>query len=113
MPSRILLLHRRTLVDVVGSTEDSIHLFEANLLGLWYEEPDESSEQNVDSCEHLEGVESFVLQEEREKLLHDAVYDVLALRAHADGLGADVHGEDLGGEDPYCGAPGWLVCSVH
>jgi hypothetical protein len=29
----------------------------------------------------------------------------LCLRAHADGLGADVHREDLGGVNPYSGAP--------
>ena len=48
-------------------------------------------------------------QEGGEELLNNGVGNVLHLRAHADSLGAHVHGEHLGGPDPGSGAPGGLV----
>lgn len=48
-------------------------------------------------------------QEKREELVDDQVGDVLGLRSHADGLGTNVHGEDLSGPDPDGGTPGRLV----
>lgn len=50
-----------------------------------------------------------VLQKLGKELLKDGVGHVLHLRAHANGLGAHVHGKDLGGPDPGGGAPAGLV----
>ena len=101
----VVLLELSTTVNVVRSTKHSIHLLKTDLLSFRYKEPDEGSQQDVDTSKHIEGVESLVLEEEREELLDDRVGDVLGLRAHADGLGADVHGEDFGGVDPDGGTP--------
>lgn len=73
------------------------------------EEPDECSQHEIYGGEEPEGVEAFALEEGREELLEDGVGHVLHLRGHADGLGADVHAEDLGGPDPGGSAPGGLV----
>jgi hypothetical protein len=34
-------------------------------------------------------------EEKREELIQNHICNVLPLRAHADGLGADIHGEDF------------------
>lgn len=101
-----------TLLDVVISAEQSVDLLEHDLAGLRDAEVDEHSQQEVDAGEHVEGVEAALVQEGGEELLDDGVGDVLGLRGHADGLGADVHGEDFGCPDPYCCTPRWLVWKV-
>ena len=101
----MFLLQLGTTLDMVGAAKHGIHFLERNLLSLGDKEPDENRQSDVDTGEHVESIEPLVLQEEREKLLDDGVGHVLGLRAHADGLGAHVHGEDLGCVDPHCSAP--------
>lgn len=99
-----------TLLDMVGAAEQHVGLLERDLLGFGHEEPDEGSEHATDACEHVEGVKATVVEEGREKLLHDGVGDVLRLRGHADSLRAHIHGEDFGGPDPGRCTPRWFVC---
>lgn len=87
---RVFLLNSSALNDVVGATKDGIHLFEADLLGLRYEEPHEGSQEDVDTSEHVEDVKPTVLEEDGEELLDNGVDDILGLGAHADSLSTDV-----------------------
>jgi hypothetical protein len=50
-----------------------------------------------------------VVKEDGEELLEDGVGDVLGLRSHTNGLGANVHGENLGRPNPHSGTPRWFV----
>ena len=99
-----------TLLDMVGAAKQHVGLLERDLPGLGHEEPDEDSEHAADACEHVEGVKATVVEEGREKLLHDGVGDVLRLRGHADSLRAHIHGEDFGGPDPGRCTPRRFVC---
>lgn len=101
--------HLRALLGVVGAAEQLVHLLERDLLGLGDEEVDKDAEDDVHGHEEEEAVEPLVGEEGGEELLEDCVCDVLHLGAHADGLGADVDGEDFGGPHPGCCAPCWLV----
>lgn len=94
---------------MIASSEQHVNLLEFDLPGLGYEKVDEDGEEDVDTGEHVKCVEAALGKEGREELLHNGIGDVLRLRSHADGLGADVHGEDLGGPDPGSGAPRRLV----
>lgn len=98
-----------TLFNMITASKQRINLLETNLFRLGDKEPHKGSEQEVDARKHVKGVEAAVLEKGGEELLDDAVGDVLGLRGHADGLGADVHGEDFAGPDPGRGAPGWFV----
>lgn len=100
------------LCDVVGTTEESINLLEGDLLSLRDEEEDKDRQQEVDTRKEVEGVEPIVVKEDGEELLEDGVGDVLGLRGHTDGLGANVHGENLGRPDPDGCTPRWLVCEI-
>lgn len=105
MPHRVLVFNRCTLDNVIRSTKHGIHLLEGHLLCLRHEEPDKPRKQKVDPCKHVESVEAVVLEENGKELLDNRVDNILGLRAHADGLRADVHGEDFGGKDPDGGTP--------
>lgn len=104
-----VLAHHSTSLNVACTTEELIHLLERDALCLRDEEEDVADEQAVYTREHVEGVETTVLEEEREKLLHDSVGNVLRLPSHAHALGPHVEREDLGAPDPGDGAPRWLV----
>ena len=62
-----------TLVYVVGTTEQVIHLFQHDALGLGDEEVDEDRKQDVDAGEHVEGVETTFLRDK----LDDAICEGL------------------------------------
>lgn len=98
-----------SLLDVVGAAKEHINLLQRNLLRLGDEEVHEHAQDHVHSHEEEEALEALVGEEGGEELLENGVGDVLHLRAHADGLGADVDGEDLGGVHPRGRAPGRLV----
>ena len=83
--------HLCSLVDVVDAAEQDVDLLERDLLGLGDEEPDEDKEDNVHAHEEEEALETDVVEESREELVEDGIGDVLRLRAHTHGLGADVH----------------------
>lgn len=104
-----VLAHHSTALNVACATEELVHFLEWDALCLRDEEEDVADEQAVDAREHVEGVETTVLEEEREKLLHDGVGNVLRLPGHAYALGPHVEREDLGAPDPGDGAPRWLV----
>ena len=97
------------LLHMIDPVEQNIHLLERDLLRLRNEKPHKRREQEIDPGKHIERVEPAVIQERREKLLHDRVGDVLGLRRHADGLRAHVHAEHLGRPDPDGRAPAGLV----
>jgi hypothetical protein len=44
VPSRVLVLHCRTTNNMIGTPKNSVHLFQGDLLGFWYEEPDKCDE---------------------------------------------------------------------
>lgn len=94
---------------MILTIKQHIHLLQQHLLGLRNKEVHKRREQKIDPREHVKGVKAAVIEEGGEKLLHNGVGDVLGLGRHPHGLGADVHGEDLGGPDPDGGAPGGLV----
>ena len=48
-------------------------------------------------------------KENWEELVENQIGNILPLRAHSDGLCADVHGEDFSSPDPGSRTPGWLV----
>ena len=102
--------HLSTVIDVVLAAEQSINLLEHDSPSLGDKEVNKQRQEYVYPGEHIEGVESTVLQEGGEELLDDGVGDVLGLRGHAHGLGADVHTENLRGPDPHGSAPRWFVC---
>lgn len=45
-----------SLLNMIGATEESIHLLEGDLLGLGNEEPDEDSEEEVNTGKEVEGI---------------------------------------------------------
>ena len=98
-----------TLGNVVGTTKQGIDLLQCNLLGLRNKEENEETQQEVDASKEIECVESIIVKEDGEELLENGVCDVLGLRCHSDGLGADIHREDLGCPNPYCCTPRRLV----
>lgn len=51
-----------SLLNMVGTSEESIHLLEGDFLGLGNEEPDEDSEEEVDACKEIESITSIVCQ---------------------------------------------------
>lgn len=104
-----VLAHHGSALDVADTAKELVHLLERDALCLRDEEEDVADEQAVDAREHVEGIETAVLEEEREELLDDGVGDVLRLPGHADALGAHVEREDLGAPDPGDGAPRGLV----
>jgi hypothetical protein len=113
-----------TLVYVVCTAEHGVHLFQHDALCLRDEEVDKDRKQDVDTSEHVEGIEATFLRDKLglprrwkgmanwtyceegwEELVHNEVGDVLRLRSHSDCLRADVHGEHFGRPDPDGGAP--------
>ncbi|KAI7550356.1 hypothetical protein KC316_g14306 [Hortaea werneckii] len=61
--SRILNPHQiPALLHMVDPAELGVHLFQQDFLRLGHEEVDEGREQEVDACEHVEGVEAAVLE---------------------------------------------------
>ena len=99
---------------MVWSTKENVHLLQGDLPRFWNEEDDVDREEQIDPGEEEEGVTAGLVsmtdmhsdgrgrdlqaalgEESREELLEDDIGDVLRLRAHADGLRAHIHGEDL------------------
>ena len=107
---RIIHAHNiRALLHMIHAAKQRIHVLQRHLPCLRNPQPDKHRQSKVDASKKEKGVETAFGEEAREELLEDGVDDVLSLRGHADGLGADVEGEDFGGPDPDCGAPGWFV----
>jgi hypothetical protein len=98
-----------TLGDMVGTTKQSVNLLEGDLLGLGNEEEDKDCQQEVDTRKEVEGEEAIVVKEDGEELLEDGVGDILGLRSHTNGLGANVHRENFGRPNPHRGTPRWFV----
>lgn len=94
-----------TLLGVVGTSKDDVHLLEHDTLSLGDEEVDKDGEDDVDAHEEEEAGKADLGEEGREELLEDGVGDVLALRGHTDGLGSNVGREDLAGPHPDGGTP--------
>lgn len=89
--SRVLNVQNfSTLLHVVDTTEKSVHVLERDVARLGHDEDNESSEEQVDAGEEVEGVEGRFGEEDGEELVEDEIGDVLPLRAHADGLGTDL-----------------------
>lgn len=102
-------LQKPTMINMIRTSKKHINLLQWDILRLRYDEPHKHCQANIDTGKHVEGVESLLVKENGEELLTDDVGDILGLGSHADGLRADVHGEDFGGPDPGCCAPGWFV----
>lgn len=101
--------HIPALGRVARAAKQNINLLERHLLRFGDEEVDVGPEDDVHAHEEEEALEARAGEELGEELLEDGVGDVLHLGAHADGLGADVHAEDLGRPHPDGGAPGRFV----
>lgn len=99
----------RALCRVVLITKQHVDLLQCDATRLRNEEIDIHRQHEVHPHEEEQALQPGLLQKQREELLENGVCDVLHLRAHADGLSAHVHREDLGCPDPGCGAPGRLV----
>jgi hypothetical protein len=97
------------LLHMITPPKQNINLLQTDLLRLGNKEINKTRQQEIDAREHVESVEAAVVEEDGEELLDDCVGDILRLGGHADGLGADVHGEDFGGPDPDGGAPGGFI----
>ena len=52
------------------------------------------------------------IKEDREELPDDCLRNVLRLGRHSHRLRTNVHREDLGCPNPYCGSPCWFVLQV-
>lgn len=60
---RVVNSHKiATLVYMVDTAELSVHLFQHDTLSLWDEEVNECRKQDVDTSEHVEGIEATVLR---------------------------------------------------
>jgi len=68
-----------SLLNMVGTTEECIHLLKGDFLGLGNEEPDEGSKAEVDACKEIEGIKAAISKEGREELLEDGVRNILRL----------------------------------
>lgn len=68
-----------TFVYVVGSTEHGVHLFQHHTLCFWDEEVDEDGKQDVDASEHVEGIETTILQGELEIIPHHVGIEIFGL----------------------------------
>lgn len=98
-----------TLLGVVGTTEKNINFLKSDGLGLRNEEPDKEQEEYIRCHKKEERFRSGIGVESWEELVEDTLSNVLHLRAHADGLGSNVHGENLRCPNPSGRAPRWLV----
>lgn len=49
-----------SLFNMIGTTEESIHLLESDFLGLGNEKPDEDSEEDVNAGKEVEGITRVV-----------------------------------------------------
>lgn len=82
--------HLGSLLGVVDTSKDSVHVLKGDTLGLRDKEEDKDGEQNINAEEEEETLEASLGQESGEELLEDGVGYVLALGSHTDGLGSDV-----------------------
>lgn len=105
MLSSVNAEHLGTLLSVIGTTENSIHVLKGDTLGFRDKEKHENAEQDIDGKEEEEALEASLGEECWEELLENGVGHILALRGHTDGLGSDVGGEDLTGPHPDTGTP--------
>ena len=101
-------LAQLSILDMVRTTKDSIHLFKADVLCLCDEEPYVRKQYHIDGTEHVHGVEAFVGQEHRKCLLQADIGDILKLRRDGNSLVTNVHREDFACPYPDCCAPRWL-----
>ncbi|KAI6761660.1 hypothetical protein HG531_002213 [Fusarium graminearum] len=81
--------HLGSLLGVVDTTKDSVHVLKGDTLGLRDKEEDKDGEQNINAEEEEETLEASLGQESGEELLEDGVGHVLALGSHTDGLEHD------------------------
>lgn len=109
MLSSVNAEHLGTLLSVISTTKNSIHVLKRDTLGFRDKEEHENNEQDVDGKEEEETLEAGLGEECWEELLENGVGYILALRGHTDGLGSDVGGEDFTGPHPDTGTPRRLV----
>lgn len=83
--------HLSTLVNVVGAAEKNVNLLKWDLLSLGDEEVDKDGEEDIRSHEEVKALETLVFEKGWKELLKNSIGDILHLRAHSDGLGADIH----------------------
>lgn len=97
--------HLGSLLAVVGSAKDSVHVLKRDTLSLRDTEEDKNAKQDVDTKEEEETLESGLGKEGREELLEDGVGHILALRSHTNSLGSDIGGEDFTSPHPDTSTP--------
>lgn len=90
-------------------TKQHVNLLQRNPPRLRNEKVHIERQNNIHSHEEEQAFQTRILEEDGKELLEDGVGDILHLRAHAHGLRADIHGEDLGGPNPGRRSPGRLV----
>jgi len=103
------LLHVRTTLSLLDGTEQDIHVLKLEALGLLDEEEDEGAHAEAEDAEHDEGAVADVVHGAGRDLGDAEVEEPLGGGAHADAVGAQPRGEDLGEVDPGDGAPGGRV----